>query len=332
MKNTAANCFCLVLLILSALSLLSAQEKSQIAFKINEPDLIPEGTAYDSETKSFYIGSTYKRKIVRIDKNGAVTDFTTEAQDGARSFLGLKVDARRRVLWAVSEHAGGAVPFKGMSRDCLGCAEIFKYDLQTGKLIKKYSLDNKPKQHFLNDLAINSRGDVFITDTVTGEIYFISRRADRLELFYGFGPNTYPNGLDFSSNGKRLFVALQAGIAVIDLDNKKSVNLKTAAGVKIGGIDGLYFYRNSLLAVQPFEAGKTIVRYYLNKNHDAVTKAETVEASHKLFSQPTTGAIAGGQFYYIANSQLQLFRSIFQPDGSFDKTKLSDVLILKLPL
>lgn len=102
--------------------------------------------------------------------------------------------------------------------------------------------------------------------------------------------------------------------------------------VKVGGIDGLYFYKNSLLAVQPDDAGKTIVRYFLNEKQTAVVKAGIIEASHKLLNQPTTGTIVGKDFYYLANSQLQLFRSIFQADGSFDKSKLSDVFVLKLKI
>ena len=332
MKNNSLQCLYLILFFFSTSAVFFAQDKGQIAFKINEPDLIPEGIAHDSKTKDFYVGSTYKRKIVRIDKNGKVSDFTAEAQDGLRSVLGMRVDAKRRILWAVSEHAGGTVPFKGMTKDCLGCSDVFKYDLKTGKLLKKYSLSNQPNPHFLNDLTINKQGDVFLTDTITGEIYFISYKNDKLEPIHTFEKNTYPNGVDLSSDGKRLFVGLEGNIAVINLENKKSFNLKMPDGVKVGSIDGLYFHRNSLIVVHPFEEGRKIVRYYLNENQDAVTRTETIEANHKLFLQPTTGAIVENNFYYIANSQLQLFRGMFKPDGSFDRSKLSNVLILKIAL
>lgn len=333
MKNIITNCLCPALLLFAVFTSSFAQsERSQLAIKVAEPDLIPEGIAYDSQSKAFYVGSTYKRKIVKIDADGIVSDFTGEAQDGLRSLLGMRVDARRRILWAISEHAGGSVPFKNMTKDCLGCSDVYKYDLKTGKLIKKYSLDNKPKPHFLNDLTITSNNDVYLTDTITGEIFFISHRTDELKLFHDFGPQAFPNGIDLSGDEKRLFVAVHEKLAVIDLKSKKSVFLKLPEGVKVGSIDGLYFYRNSLIAIQPFEKEKTIVRFFLNKEQNAVTKMETIESENKLFAQPTTGAIAGKDFYFLANSQLQLFRALYKPEGDFDKSKLADVLVLKLRL
>ena len=309
---------------------LFAQEKSRTAFKINEPELIPEGIAYDSRTKTFFVGSTYLRKIISIDKKGVTKNFTVEAQDGLRGVLGMRVDEKRRVLWAISSDAGLAMPLKNRERDCIGCSEVFKYNLDTGKLIKKYVLKNKPDQHFLNDLVVNSKGDVYITDTVHGTIYLISSKTDELREFLSFGKTSYPNGIDLSSDEKTLFVALNEKIAAIDLQNRASHFLTMPPDEKAGIIDGLYFYKNSLIAIQPFDAGKTIVRYYLNDKQTAVVKTEIIEATHQLLNQPTTGVIVGRDFFYIANSQLQSFRKLFQPDGKFDKSKLTDVYVLKI--
>jgi len=311
---------------------LFAQEKSRTAFKINEPELIPEGIAYDSRTKTFFVGSTYLRKIISIDKKGVTKNFTFESQDGLRGVLGMRVDEKRRVLWAISSDAGLAMPLKNRERDCIGCSEVFKYDLETGKLIKKYVLKNEPDKHFLNDLTVNSNGDVYLTDTIHNAIYLISAESDEITEFLNLGKTSYPNGIDLSADKKHLFVALNGKIAAIDLRNKKISYLVMPENTQIGVIDGLYFYKNSLIAIQPFDAGKTIVRYHLNEKLDAVVRTEIIEASHKLLNQPTTGALFGKDFYYIANSQLQIFRRLFQPDGSFDKTKLSDVFILKIRL
>lgn len=330
MKTAFVKSFCLIFLTLLMIPSLPAQEKSRTAFKIGEPDLIPEGIAYDSRTKTFYVGSTYLRKIISIDEKGAARNFTAEAQDGLRGVLGMRVDEKRRVLWAISSDAGLAMPLKNGGRDCLGCSEVFKYNLDTGKLIKKYVLSNKPNAHFLNDLTVTSKGDVYITDTVHGAIYFIGSETDELTEFLNLGKTSYPNGIDLSADEKTLFVALNGKIAAIDLQSKTNLILALPPDVKVGITDGLYFYKNSLVAIQPFDAGKTVVRHRLNDKQTGVVKTEIVEASHKLLNQPTTGVIIGEDFYYIANSQLQPFRKMFQPDGSFDKSKLSDVYVLKL--
>jgi len=321
------------LLLLSICFLSTAQERSQVAFTIGEEDLIPEGIAHDSRTGTFYVGSTYKRKIVSIDRKGVVRDFTGEAQEELLGVLGMKVDTKRRLLWAISSNAGGGMPGKGLDKDCLGCSAVFKYDLGTGRLIKKYVLKNKPNAHFLNDLTINARGDAFITDTHTGDIYLISRGKDELELFLSLGQRVFPNGIDLSDDEKSLFVAVTGGIRVIDLPDKRSRTLRMPEEVRAAEvIDGLYFFKGSLVAVQPFESQKKVVRYYLDRDANAVIKSEVIEPEHPQLKQPTTGVIVGKDFYYIANSQLQFFRSIYKPAGTYDKAQLLDVVILKARL
>ncbi|MDQ3714042.1 MAG: SMP-30/gluconolactonase/LRE family protein [Acidobacteriota bacterium] len=327
MKTIFVKCLGLILL---SVATEFAQEKSRIAFKISEPDLIPEGIAYDARTKTFYVGSTYLRKIISIDQKGAVKNFTAESQDGMRGVLGMRVDSKRRVLWAISSDAGLSMPIKGNPRDCIGCSEVFKYALDTGKLIKKFVLKNARDKHFLNDLAVASNGDVYVTDTIHGAVYFISEKSDEPTELIRLEKTSYPNGIDLSVDEKHLFVGLEGKIAAIDLRNKNVVYLPTPRDVQVGGIDGLYFHKNSLIAVQPFDEGKTIVRYHLNEKRDRIEKAEIVEASHKLFDQPTTGIVVGKDFYYFANSQLQTFRKMFQPDGSFDKSQLSSIYVLKV--
>lgn len=138
MKFECAKFVRSILPLLLTISAAFAQDKSRIAFKVGEPNLIPEGIAYDERKKTFHVGSTYLRKIISIDEKGAVKNFISEAQDGMRGVLGLRVDAKRRVLWAVSSDAGLAMPLKNNPRDCIGCSKVFKYDLDTGRLVKKY--------------------------------------------------------------------------------------------------------------------------------------------------------------------------------------------------
>lgn len=97
-------------------------------------------------------------------------------------------------------------------------------------------------------------------------------------------------------------------------------------------IDGLYFYKGSLIAIQPFEAQKKVVRYFLDKGATAVTRVEVIEPEHSLFNQPTTGVIAGKDFYYIANSKLQLFRKLYKPGATYDTSQLLDVVVLRTRL
>jgi hypothetical protein len=243
----------------------------------------------------------------------------------------MKVDPKRRLLWASSIHVGLNMPMKNMVEEEEGRSLVAKYDLTTGKLVKKYLLDNRPEKHSLNDLTINSAGDVFLTDTSGKAVYMISHQKDELELFARLEHS--PNGIVFSSDEKKLLVAVYggSGVGTLDIDTKEFSEIALPAGESFAA-DGLYFWRGSLIAIQPGNGEKIIARYVLNREMSRVESIEVIEATHPAFQQPTTGVIVEQDFYYIANSQLQLFRRSFNPDGSYDARRLREVVILKVRL
>ncbi|MGA7838887.1 MAG: tetratricopeptide repeat protein, partial [Ignavibacteriaceae bacterium] len=66
---------------------------SSVQLEYPEKDLITESVVFDPETGTFYLSSIHKRKIVKIDKNGATGDFKSEMQDSLWSVFGMKIDA-----------------------------------------------------------------------------------------------------------------------------------------------------------------------------------------------------------------------------------------------
>ena len=82
---------------------------------ISERDIIPEGVAFDAATQTIFVSSTYKRKIVSIDKDGKVSDFITESQDDIKSVIGMEVDSKTKSLWVVSSEAADVLPLKFVS-------------------------------------------------------------------------------------------------------------------------------------------------------------------------------------------------------------------------
>jgi tetratricopeptide (TPR) repeat protein len=144
---------------------------SDVAFIIPQKDLILEGTAYDPVTKTFYFSSIYRRKILAIDPDGKVRDFTAEKQDGLWGPLGMEVDPERKWLWINHTNLGEEMSMIDPDPTTKGHTGILKYDITSGKLIKKYLLAEKDKQHGFNDLAIARNGDVFITDSSDGSVY-----------------------------------------------------------------------------------------------------------------------------------------------------------------
>ncbi len=296
---------------------------SRAAFTLAERDLIAEGIAHDPVERVFYVGSIHRRKVVSVDARGVVKDFTGAGQDGLWGVLGLRVDAARRVLW-VNSVAG---PEAGEAR---GSSGVFKYDLKTGKLIKKYLLPNKTRTHLLNDVALNSRGDAFITDSEEGSVYVVRAARDELETLVAPGTFIYPNGVTLAPDERRLYVAdFASGLSVVDVESGAVKAVEYPEGVIVHGADGLYFYRDSLVAVQNLRGPGRVVRLFLNRGGDRVERERVVEAFNPLFEIPTTGVLVGDELFYIANSQLRKLNDAgVIPAG----TKLDEVRILRAKL
>jgi hypothetical protein len=133
--------------------------RSTPAITIRERDLAPEGIAYDPVEKVFYLSSLSKEKIVRVTWEGEIQDFKSTGQDGLGRTLGMKVDAKRRILWAVSIN-----PHPDPKQSPAG---VFQYDLKTRALRFKHRLP-PGAQGFLNDVALTASGEGFATNTGTG--------------------------------------------------------------------------------------------------------------------------------------------------------------------
>jgi hypothetical protein len=298
-------------------------ENCEKAYSIEEKDLMPEGIAYDPVDKTFYISSVYKCKIKKIDRNGEISDFIQEHQDGLRSVLGMKVDPKRRILWVASTVSSPRL--KGFIQDELGWSGIFSFDLKSGQLIKKYILFEEGVRHQFNDLVLTKKGDVYITDSADGSIFWIPKKSDCLELFLHSDNFIFPNGIDLSSNEKKLYVAdSQSRILLIDIHSKKIEGITQPDDMTTFGIDGLYYFKKSLIAVQ--NGLNRISRFYLNKSGNGITSLEIIESNHLLFNIPTTGVIVGNEFYYMANTQL---RSFNRDHSIFSMDQLQDIVILK---
>jgi sugar lactone lactonase YvrE len=306
--------------------------RGEVAFTIPEKDLIPEGIAYDPVGKTFYVGSIYKRKIVaaRPGAKGApaeTRDFTREGQEGPFGILGMKVDPGRRILWVASSARAG---LQGTREEDLGKSAVLRYDLGTGRLIRKYPLDNTPSPHILNDVAFTPDGTLFVTDTLSGSVYRIPPEGDALEEFLPAGSFQAANGITASDDGTHLFVgSWEQGISMVDIATSSVTRLAHPAGISLNGPDGLAYFDGSLLAIQNSIGPGRLTRFFLDTTLQVVTRAEILDSNHPLYEVPTTGTIAEGAFYYIANSQTERIGE----DGSLAATgKPREVIVLRTGL
>lgn len=290
--------------------------------ELHDKTMIAESVAYDRKTNQHFIGSIHKRKIVSVDSKGVEKEFSSPS-DGLYAVLGMKVDARRGILWA----ATSAVPQMSRFAEAdKGRSAIFKYDLRSRKLLQKFPVRDSG-EHMLGDVWIDRTGNVYATDSVSPNIYRIDAAKNTMEVFITSDLFASLQGITEGSRPNEIYVADYAkGFFRIDLTTKAITQLKPDANVTLLGTDGLYFHNGKLIAIQNGINPNRVAAFTLNG--DRVTDTTVLEANHADFLEPTLGFIDGKDLVYIANSQWPLVSE----KAELQTEKLRNPLVLRVSL
>lgn len=297
-----------------------AQPKAQPVAMISEKDIIPEGITFDERSKTIFLSSIQKNKILSISENGFSEDFITSGKDGLKQVLGMKVFNGQ--LWACNNTP---------EHDTTYCeANIHVYDIASRKLVKRIKVSDGQK-HLFNDLYLTRNGDAYVSDSNGAGIYIVRSGSDKAEPFINGGTLPYPNGITATADEKKIIVSTGGGqgIVSIDLRTKEIKSLGHPKYLLIGA-DGLYRYNNKLIAVQNVTFPEAIIEMQLSSDNTSITDVKHLLVGAPEFDTPTTGVIVGNEFYFIANSQLT---QIVGGRGKIkNPEKLKETVIMKIKL
>jgi sugar lactone lactonase YvrE len=289
-----------------------------VVFRLEDPNLIPEGIAYDPKSKRFFLGSS-RGKIIATDGKGEPRDFSGP-DDKLAFVLGLAVDAKRGHLYAVSTN-GFLDAAKTERRN-----EVVRYDLKDGRLLDRFAA---PEALQLNDLVIAPDGTLYVTDSMNGSLF---RKKPDEKTLTGFGTTGAvrgANGIALKPDGA-LYVAISTGIARVDLASGEPTRLPQPDTVATGGIDGMYWHDGDLFAVQNVTNPGRVVRIHLSDDGNRIEGLTVLQSHHHPeFAEPTTGVIANDALHVIANSHV----TQYQPDGTIkDPAVLRGTAVIAVPL
>jgi sugar lactone lactonase YvrE len=298
---------------------------SDTAFVIHDRQLHPEGIAYSNDLKSFFVGSIHKRKIVRIDSKRKAIDFTPEGENGMNSVFGVKVDSKKGSLWVCTS------PLKEMKNyDSTLLSNVMKYDLRSGKHLATYNAPDDYKTYNLGDLILDKAGNAYVSDSQNNSLLKVNDENKKMEKFFGSSIFLDMEGIAFSDDENYLFISDYAkGLFRLDMKTKKLEGIKCNLFAAMNGIDGLYFYKNSLIAIQNGILPPRVMRFFLDESLLEIVKFEILDRSHPAFGEPTLGVLVGENFYYIANSQWGGYSEDHQIKPNND---LKDIVVLKVNL
>ena len=299
---------------------------SRKAFTVDEPDLIPAGLAYDSKEKVFFISSVRKRKVVRIDRLKRAEDFISPGQDGLLATTALLADPQRRLLWVC---ATGNPDMEGYTPEHAGKSFVAAYDLDTGELRRTYAPADSQKHNF-NDITLASNGDVYVVDARGMAVYRISEGSESMQPVIKALTFRAIQGITLDEKGEYLFVSdYSKGVFLVELATGGYFLMAAPEDQVVVGIDGLYFYKNSLIGVQNGIQPHRIIRMQLSDSFDRIVSVQPLEVNNEHFDRPALGAVVKDQFYYIANSQMGRLRG----DGNLPPAEeLKNPVVLRVKL
>ncbi|MDX2218349.1 MAG: hypothetical protein SF172_04940 [Burkholderiales bacterium] len=295
---------------------------SEVAFRLTERDLLPEGLAHDAKTNTFYIASVHQRKIIARRADGTEAVFGKGRDDGLWSVLALRVDAERRHLWATTAAIEQTKDLDAADR---GRTALIQFDLDTGKVLKRFEPPREAgKARVFGDLVVSSSGRVIVSEAEQGGLWRMSGGA--LEAFIPPGKFASPQGMAFPNQGNWLYVAdYSLGLMRVDIATRKVERVKTPGEYSLLGMDGLVRFGNDLIATQNGIRPHRVVRIRLDEAGQ-VGGVDVLESSHPEHAEPTLGVMVGDHFHYIANAQWDRF-----PKGQ-PAADLVAPVILKLPV
>jgi DNA-binding beta-propeller fold protein YncE len=261
----------------------------------------PEGIAADNNSGTFYVSSFSDGSILRgnvAEEN--VKHFLPGMKDGRTQAIGLKLDDDGRLYIA-----GG---FTG---------KVFIYDTASKKLVRSFDAQGAG---FLNDLAINQTGDVYITDSFVPTLWRIS--GGKLEPWLehlddppvNSDPIPYPegvfnlNGIVATPDGRYLLTVQSFTGQLFRIDTRtQRVREIDLDGAPLTQGDGLVLTDNTLYVIRnqgfPNTNQGFVTKISLDENFaSGNVEGNTPVPSPEAQDFPTTGALVGGRLL-VVNSQ-----------------------------
>jgi hypothetical protein len=237
----------------------------------------------------------------------------------------VKVDASKKVLWACSS------PMLEMENyDSTVQSGVFKYDIKSGKLVAKYLPGVDKKKFVFGDLYLSNKGQVFVSDSENNIVFIVNEQTGKLDEFFSSDQFWNLQGVTSSDDGKYLFIAdYVKGIFRLELATKSLIQLTSDIEISLKSIDGLTFYKNTLIAIQNAVTPMRVTRYTLDPSMSKVTGYTIIDRGHQAFNEPTIGCLSGNDFYYVANS---LWSGYGKDHQLKPVDQLQEVIILKAAL
>jgi len=263
---------------------------------------MPEAIARDPESGRLFVGTVREGRILVSEDGENWTEFATpEDNRELMAVFDLVVDSERGHLLVST----GAVPqFRGFRPIDQGRTALLKLDLASGELISVHRVIPDGKPRLLGTMALASDGTVYASDTRVPSIFRLRPDEQHPQMHFSHDNFSSLRGIALSGDDKLLYVAdYELGILVLSTeDASKAWKLAVPDTLNEGGIDGLYWWDNHLIAIQNGISPERIMRLELGEDGLGVVSIAPVAGSLPEFDTPTYGTMSDSTLYFLAGS------------------------------
>ncbi|NEU07901.1 hypothetical protein GZH53_06210 [Flavihumibacter sp. R14] len=283
-----------VLLIVLFAVFISADTQAQsLVVNYFDNDIYPQSIVYYPAKKQFLVGSMKRGQIGAVNEKGEYTILLKDSLLIATS--GLKISGNK--LYALTGDLGYSANSSEKSK--YNVARLVTIDLLTNKITSVLNLDTLFKgRHFVNDLAIDNGGNIYITDTYSPVIYKVQPNGKasvwvNSEQFSSEGRNL--NGIVYHKNGFLLVAAKSGQLYKIDTKDSSNITEVEIEG-DFKGVNGLQFTPNHLLVMSQAEGYNQV--HILNSNNSWET-ARLLRTDNYKYIYPNRAETVGNKIYIV---------------------------------
>lgn len=286
---------------------------------------MPEALAYDGERERMYAGTVRDGRIlVSEDGEGWEIFASPDSLEQLQAVFDLAVDHERGHLWVAT---GRAPFFDGKEREDGVRSALLRLDLESGELQAEYPLSSGSGRNLLGSLAVAGDGTVFAADTQAPVVYHLEPGGESLRPFFGHQNFTSLRGIALNDDDSLLYVAdYELGVFIVDATSgQEAWKLAGPETLNLGGIDGLFWWDDHLLAIQNGITPERIIRLKLGGDGLGVEAVAPLAAAREEFDTPTFGVMDDEILYFLAASHWEHV----DPQGNLDG-ELSPVPIMRI--
>lgn len=287
------------------LNLNSVEIHDEVFLQIEAAELHPESFVILPDS-TILIGSIREKRIVVVNSQGKYVHWL-ETPYGV---TGMKLSKDERTLWvataATSEMLGYESSMKGTS-------VVLQVDLLTGLIIQGLEYNDSA---FVGDIEPDNEQRLWVSNSM--EAYLSRDDTDTSQYLGAFTRLAYDltenffniQGLTLTDDERYLYFSdYIRGLFRVDIEEGDINQIFAPESSILKGIDGLYFYKNSLLAIHNGTKPYKVVQYFLSEDGAFIELERVINRGGESLGEPTLGQIKEGYFYYLANSPLQAYEN-----------------------